>query len=57
MHSALCPTCGTQLTFDFLPVAGLVWCPTCRKTISPPFVPKPVDDEDGQKEEESDVHP
>jgi uncharacterized Zn finger protein (UPF0148 family) len=38
MHSATCPSCGTQVELDFLPVAGLIWCPTCQKTFSPPVV-------------------
>ena len=48
MHSAPCPACGTQVKFDFLPVAGLVWCPTCQKMFSPPVVSKPGQKETGQ---------
>jgi uncharacterized Zn finger protein (UPF0148 family) len=35
-HSAACPSCGTRVEFDFLPIAGQVWCPTCQKLFSPP---------------------
>jgi uncharacterized Zn finger protein (UPF0148 family) len=35
MHSVSCPTCGTRIEVDFLPVAGKVWCPTCQKVFSP----------------------
>jgi uncharacterized Zn finger protein (UPF0148 family) len=35
MHSATCPTCGTRVEVDFVPVAGQVWCPTCQKLFSP----------------------
>jgi uncharacterized Zn finger protein (UPF0148 family) len=38
MHSAACPSCGTRVEFDFLPVAGHVWCPTCQKLFSPSVV-------------------
>jgi uncharacterized Zn finger protein (UPF0148 family) len=36
MHSATCPSCGMHVEFDFLPVAGMVWCPKCQKLFSPP---------------------
>jgi len=35
MHLATCPTCGRTVALDFVPTAGLVWCPTCEKTFSP----------------------
>ncbi len=35
MHSAACPSCGTRVEFDFLSVAGVVWCPTCQQPFSP----------------------
>jgi uncharacterized Zn finger protein (UPF0148 family) len=44
MHSAVCPSCGTCVEFDFLPVAGQVWCPTCQKLFSPPIVPKAAEE-------------
>src|SRR5258708_10966154 len=49
MHSASCPSCGTRVEFDFLPIAGHVWCPTCQKLFSPPAVsgPKPEKTEQG----------
>jgi len=37
MHSVNCPGCRTCVEFDFLPVAGLVWCPKCQELFSPPF--------------------
>ena len=27
MHSVSCHSCGKSVEVDFLPVAGLVWCP------------------------------
>ncbi len=42
MHSATCPSCGTRVEFDFLPVAGHVWCSRCQKLFSPPVVSKPA---------------
>jgi hypothetical protein len=35
MHSAACPSCRNRVEFDFVPVAGLVWCPVCQKLFSP----------------------
>jgi uncharacterized Zn finger protein (UPF0148 family) len=35
MRLAICPTCGTTVALDFVPTAGLVWCPTCEKAFSP----------------------
>jgi hypothetical protein len=41
MHSVNCPSCGTRVEVDFLPVAGQVWCPTCQKLFSPrSFLPE-----------------
>jgi uncharacterized Zn finger protein (UPF0148 family) len=48
MHLATCPACGTDVALDFIPSAGLVWCPTCQKTFSPSEMPAP----DEQKPEE-----
>jgi len=45
MHLATCPTCGTDVALDFIPSAGLVWCPTCQKAFSPSGMSMP-DDED-----------
>ena len=39
MHSAACPSCGTRVEYDFVVVAGQVWCPTCQKLFSPPVAP------------------
>ena len=36
MHSVSCPACGTRVELDFQPVAGMVWCPKCKKTFSLP---------------------
>jgi hypothetical protein len=41
MHSAACPSCGTRVEFDFLAVAGLIWCHKCQKLFSPPVVSGP----------------
>jgi hypothetical protein len=41
VHSAACPSCGTQVEYDFLAVAGLVWCPQCEKVFAPPVVSGP----------------
>jgi hypothetical protein len=38
MRGADCPSCGTHVELDFLPVAGLVWCPKCQKLFSPAAV-------------------
>ena len=35
LHPVKCPTCGTCVEVDFVPVAGQVWCPTCQKLFSP----------------------
>jgi hypothetical protein len=45
MHSAICPTCNQSVETDFLPVAGLVWCPTCQKTFSPRTTSEPDSEE------------
>jgi uncharacterized Zn finger protein (UPF0148 family) len=45
MHLATCPTCGTTVPLDFIPTAGLVWCPTCEKTFSPSGMSQPDQDE------------
>jgi hypothetical protein len=48
MHLATCPTCGTTVALDFVPTAGLVWCPTCEKTFSPSgWTPPEQDDMEG----------
>jgi hypothetical protein len=36
MHLVECPTCLNRVKVDFVPVAGLVWCPTCQNTFAPP---------------------
>ena len=36
MHSVTCPNCQTEIKVDFIPIAGMVNCPTCQK----PFFPK-----------------
>jgi hypothetical protein len=41
MHSADCPSCGSRVEFDFLPVAGMVWCAKCQKMFSPPVAAGP----------------
>jgi uncharacterized Zn finger protein (UPF0148 family) len=41
MHSAVCPICGTRVEYDFVAVAGHVWCPACQKLFSPPVVTEP----------------
>jgi hypothetical protein len=51
MHSAICPSCGTRVEVDFLPVAGLVWCPKCQKMFSPPVL---LTEETKQVEERED---
>jgi hypothetical protein len=35
LHPVNCPSYGTRIEVDFLPVAGQVWCPTCQKAFSP----------------------
>ena len=53
MHSAVCPSCGTRVELDFLPVAGQVWCPKCQKLFAPPAVPEPgnsADPTDSEKD-------
>ncbi len=49
MHIATCPTCGTTIALDFIPVAGLVWCHKCEKGFFPSGVPAP----EQEKAEES----
>jgi uncharacterized Zn finger protein (UPF0148 family) len=44
MHSVKCPTCGTSIQVDFLPVAGQVWCPKCQKVFPASAVAKPPQD-------------
>jgi len=36
MHSVCCPSCGTRVEVDFVPIAGRVWCPKCQKLFSQP---------------------
>ena len=48
MHSAACPSCDTRVEFDFLPVAGLIWCPKCQKLFSSPVVTEPEPQKDEQ---------
>lgn len=41
MHLATCPTCGTTIALDFIPMAGLIRCHTCDKAFSPSGMPAP----------------
>jgi hypothetical protein len=34
MPSITCPSCHLEIMLDFLPEAGLVWCPSCQKMFS-----------------------
>jgi hypothetical protein len=57
MHLATCPTCGTTIVLDFVPVAGMVWCHTCEKAFSPSVqAPEPdkAEENNGDLNEESD---
>jgi uncharacterized Zn finger protein (UPF0148 family) len=49
MDYATCPSCGTSVEVDFVPVAGKVWCPTCQKLFS-----LPVASEGGEKGDPAD---
>jgi len=55
MHLATCPTCGTTVRLDFIPTAGLVWCPTCEKAFSPSGIPAPDPDKGEENDTELDT--
>jgi uncharacterized Zn finger protein (UPF0148 family) len=56
MHSAACPVCQNRVQFDFVPIAGFVWCPVCQKLFSP-TVRAETEDSANNKDEQQQNEP